>query len=104
MMYILHCCGTGVAPVLRLTVSCALQMLEFFLKGNLSLEPHPRKKPHEWLPSQGWQDLMRLTELAAAKAQPGAGGKFQPACLSTDFGTHVSPHSAIGTSRPASLE
>lgn len=42
-----------------------LQFLDFFLKGNLSLEPHPRRKTHEWLPEQGWQDLMKLTELAA---------------------------------------
>jgi dynein heavy chain len=49
-----------------------LQFLDFFLKGNLSLEAHPRKKPHAWLPEQGWQDLMKLTELAANKAQGGA--------------------------------
>jgi hypothetical protein len=48
-----------------------LQFLDFFLKGNLSLEPHPRKKPHDWLPEQGWQDLMQLTELAAKKGAPG---------------------------------
>lgn len=44
-----------------------VQFLDFFLKGNLSLERHPRRKPHDWLPDQGWQDLMRLTELAAGK-------------------------------------
>lgn len=49
----------------------SLQFLDFFLKGNLSLEPHPRRKPHDWLPRQGWQDLMKLTELAAAKGQGG---------------------------------
>ncbi|WIA10356.1 hypothetical protein OEZ85_010548 [Tetradesmus obliquus] len=49
------------------------QFLDFFLRGNLSLEKHPRRKPHDWLPVQGWQDLMRLTELAAAKQTPGGG-------------------------------
>jgi hypothetical protein len=48
-----------------------LQFLDFFLRGNLSLEKHLRRKPHDWLPVQGWQDLMRLTELAAAKQAPG---------------------------------
>ena len=46
------------------------QLLDFFLKGNLSLEPHPRHKPHDWLPTQGWQDLMKLTELVAARKGP----------------------------------
>uniref|UniRef100_A0A383W4S5 Dynein-1, subspecies f n=1 Tax=Tetradesmus obliquus TaxID=3088 RepID=A0A383W4S5_TETOB len=49
------------------------QFLDFFLRGNLSLEKHPRRKPHDWLPVQGWQDLMRLAELAAAKQTPGGG-------------------------------
>lgn len=48
------------------------QFLDFFLKGNLSLEAHPRRKPHDWLPKQGWQDLMKLTELAANKGPVGA--------------------------------
>jgi hypothetical protein len=50
----------------------AVQFLDFFLKGNLSLEAHPRRKPHDWLPKQGWQDLMKLTELAANKGPVGA--------------------------------
>ncbi|XP_053509735.1 dynein axonemal heavy chain 10 isoform X2 [Ictalurus furcatus] len=37
--------------------------LEFFLKGNLSLEKSKRKKPCDWLPDQGWEDIVRLTEL-----------------------------------------
>ena len=48
-----------------------MQFLDFFLKGNLSLEAHPRKKPHDWVPEQGWQDLMKLTELASNKGQSG---------------------------------
>ncbi|CAL8343019.1 unnamed protein product [Lota lota] len=37
--------------------------LEFFLKGNLSLEKSKRKKPCAWLPDQGWEDIVRLAEL-----------------------------------------
>lgn len=61
------------ACLLPCRVSCvlSLQFLDFFLKGNLSLEPHPRRKPHDWLPGQGWRDLMKLTELAGAKGQGG---------------------------------
>ena len=53
------------------------QFLDFFLKGNMSLERHPRARPHEWLPDQGWQDVMAISELAAAKRAEGvrlAGG------------------------------
>lgn len=48
-------------------------LLDFFLKGNLSLEKHRRRKPHEWLPEQGWQDLMRLMEMVADKQGPDGG-------------------------------
>ncbi|XP_017580699.2 dynein heavy chain 10, axonemal [Pygocentrus nattereri] len=37
--------------------------LEFFLKGNLSLEKSKKKKPCDWLPDQGWEDIVRLNEL-----------------------------------------
>ncbi|XP_027024931.2 dynein axonemal heavy chain 10 isoform X2 [Tachysurus fulvidraco] len=37
--------------------------LDFFLKGNLSLEKSKRKKPCDWLPEQGWEDIVRLSEL-----------------------------------------
>ncbi|KAM6964967.1 dynein axonemal heavy chain 10 [Aplochiton taeniatus] len=37
--------------------------LEFFLKGNMSLEKSQRRKPCLWLPDQGWEDLVRLAEL-----------------------------------------
>ncbi|CAL8247788.1 unnamed protein product [Merluccius merluccius] len=37
--------------------------LDFFLKGNLSLEKSKHKKPCEWLPDQGWEDIVRLAEL-----------------------------------------
>ncbi|XP_038008579.1 dynein heavy chain 10, axonemal [Motacilla alba alba] len=35
---------------------------DFFLKGNISLEKSARKKPFAWLPDQGWEDLIRLSE------------------------------------------
>jgi hypothetical protein len=34
--------------------------LDFFLKGNLSLEKSERRRPYTWFPEAGWQDLMRL--------------------------------------------
>ncbi|NXE97067.1 DYH10 protein, partial [Menura novaehollandiae] len=40
---------------------------EFFLKGNISLEKSARKKPYAWLPDQGWEDLIRLSELFPEK-------------------------------------
>ncbi|XP_051831868.1 dynein axonemal heavy chain 10 [Antechinus flavipes] len=36
--------------------------LDFFLKGNISLEKSKRKKPCSWLPDQGWEDIMLLSE------------------------------------------
>ena len=36
--------------------------LDFFLKGNLSLEKASRAKPHDWIPDQGWQDMIKLVE------------------------------------------
>ncbi|XP_066546047.1 dynein axonemal heavy chain 10 [Amia ocellicauda] len=40
--------------------------LDFFLKGNLSLEKSKRKKPCDWLAEQGWEDVVRLAELFPA--------------------------------------
>ena len=40
-----------------------LVMLDFFLKGSLSLEKNARKRPYEWFPEQGREDLMALTVL-----------------------------------------
>ncbi|XP_069565682.1 dynein axonemal heavy chain 10 [Brachyistius frenatus] len=37
--------------------------LEFFIKGNLSLEKSQRKKPCDWLPDQAWEDIVKLTAL-----------------------------------------
>ncbi len=48
-------------------------LLDFFLKGNLSLEKARRAKPYEWLPDQGWQDLMRLVQVGVVCVW---GGRF----------------------------
>uniref|UniRef100_A0A1A8GI94 Dynein, axonemal, heavy chain 10 n=1 Tax=Nothobranchius korthausae TaxID=1143690 RepID=A0A1A8GI94_9TELE len=37
--------------------------LEFLIKGNLSLERSTHKKPCDWLPSQSWEDVVKLAEL-----------------------------------------
>eukprot|EP00899_Mesostigma_viride_P018540 jgi/Mesvir1/26688/Mv20468-RA.1 len=37
--------------------------LEFFLKGNLALEKSAHKRPFEWWPEQGWEDLVHLAGL-----------------------------------------
>lgn len=37
--------------------------LFFMCKGNLSLEKSTRKKPCDWLPDQGWEDIVKLAEL-----------------------------------------
>ncbi|XP_025020180.1 dynein heavy chain 10, axonemal, partial [Python bivittatus] len=37
--------------------------LDFFLKGNISLEKSARKKPGLWLSDQGWEDIIRVSDL-----------------------------------------
>lgn len=39
--------------------------LDFFLKGNLSLEKSACKNPYPWFPETGWHDMMRLTALGS---------------------------------------
>ena len=34
--------------------------LDFFIKGNISLEKSARQKPFDWLPDQGWEDIIKL--------------------------------------------
>jgi dynein heavy chain len=34
--------------------------LDFFVKGNMSLEKSRRPKPHAWIPDQGWEDIQKL--------------------------------------------
>ena len=38
--------------------------LDFFVKGNISLEKSSRKKPYPWLSEQGWQDILKLCTVA----------------------------------------
>jgi dynein heavy chain len=35
--------------------------LDFFIKGNISLERAKRKKPFVWFPENGWEDVVRLS-------------------------------------------
>ncbi|CAB3257120.1 unnamed protein product [Arctia plantaginis] len=35
--------------------------LDFFIKGNVSLEKSSRPSPATWIPAQGWQDIMKLS-------------------------------------------
>eukprot|EP00803_Ostreobium_quekettii_P011338 evm.model.scf_1312.1 EVM.evm.TU.scf_1312.1 scf_1312:839-40608(+) len=42
--------------------------LDFFLKGNLSLEKSARRKPYTWIPDQGWEDIIRLVEISQPQA------------------------------------
>ena len=37
--------------------------LDFFLKGNTSLEAMSRDKPYSWMSNNGWKDLDRLVTL-----------------------------------------
>jgi len=36
--------------------------LEFFIKGNVSLEPAERPKPFSWLPDECWKHMSLLSE------------------------------------------
>ncbi|XP_064619187.1 dynein axonemal heavy chain 10-like isoform X2 [Lineus longissimus] len=38
--------------------------LDFFIKGNIALEKAKRTKPFKWFPDEGWEDCVRLTEIA----------------------------------------
>ena len=40
-----------------------LDELDFFVKGNMSLEKSRRTKPHSWIPDQGWEDIQRLVSI-----------------------------------------
>lgn len=38
--------------------------LDFFIKGNISLEKSTRVKPFNWIPDQGWEDIIKLSEIS----------------------------------------
>ncbi|KAH6585240.1 hypothetical protein BASA61_006968 [Batrachochytrium salamandrivorans] len=40
--------------------------VNFFLKGDISLEEPTVKRPFSWIPKQGWKDLLKLSVLSAA--------------------------------------
>lgn len=40
--------------------------LDFFLKGNTSLEAASKEKPFSWMSNNGWKDLIRLSTLGDA--------------------------------------
>lgn len=42
--------------------------LDFFLKGNTSLDAVAKEKPFAWLSVNGWKDLQRLSTLGASWA------------------------------------
>lgn len=41
--------------------------LDFFIKGNISLEKGARKKPYRWLTDQGWEDIQKLANVVPDK-------------------------------------
>ncbi|KAK9868729.1 hypothetical protein WJX84_008574 [Apatococcus fuscideae] len=46
--------------------------LDFFIKGKLSLDAAPQAKPAAWIPDQGWQDLMYLSQEGTSSSNPEA--------------------------------
>jgi dynein heavy chain len=45
--------------------------LDFFLKGNTSLEAVEMKKPYPWLTENGWKDIQRLEGLGGGECWNG---------------------------------
>ena len=41
-------------------VSLNREELDFFIKGNISLEKSARRRPYDWVPEQGWEDIIKL--------------------------------------------
>ena len=41
-------------------VSLNREELDFFIKGNISLEKSTRRRPYDWVPEQGWEDIIKL--------------------------------------------
>lgn len=38
-------------------------LLHLLLQGNISLEKSARRRPFDWLPEQGWEDIVKLTSV-----------------------------------------
>lgn len=45
--------------------------LDFFLKGNTSLEAVESKKPYPWISDNGWKDIQKLDGLGGMDAWTG---------------------------------
>jgi dynein heavy chain len=43
--------------------------LDFFLKGNTSLEQVSRSNPYKWLSNNGWKDMQRLVTIGESFKQ-----------------------------------
>ena len=41
--------------------------MDFFLKGNTSLEKVSQKKPYDWIADATWQDIIKLSEIKPGK-------------------------------------
>ena len=41
-------------------VSLNREELDFFIKGNISLEKSAHRRPYDWVPEQGWEDIIKL--------------------------------------------
>jgi dynein heavy chain len=37
--------------------------LDFFLKGNTSLDQVQKPRPYKWVPEQGWKDMQKLVTI-----------------------------------------
>ena len=38
-----------------------MDVVRTYLQGNISLEKSVRQRPFDWLPEQGWEDVIKLT-------------------------------------------
>ena len=78
------------------------EQLDFFLKGNLSLEKSERKKPHDWWPDQGWEDIMALITLRGD--EPDASPESSPKKPSKSTESPKSPASDVGSDTSAAVD
>ena len=42
-------------------------MVPCIYQGNIALEKSKRQKPYEWIPEQGWEDMLHLTTVLPEK-------------------------------------
>ena len=53
----------GLSPAENAMGTLYREELDFFLKGDVSLEAVKKKKPAEWLEDRGWKDMLKLQDL-----------------------------------------